>query len=65
MDDKFESFLSVRISRDLKIKFLNRAARYGSPSDVLREIIQALVDGRLVIKPDEKRETLYANRNSN
>ena len=62
--DNLESFFTIRVSNRLKTEFLNRAGKYGIPSDVLREIMQALVDGRLVIKPDEKRESLYVNRSN-
>lgn len=43
--------LNVRISKDERGAFSRKAAAYGSPSHVLRELIRAYIDGRLVVTP--------------
>jgi hypothetical protein len=52
-------YLTVRVTDERKTEFHKKAKRYGKPSDVLREIVEAFIDGRLVIKPDPKKESLY------
>ncbi len=43
--------LNVRISCDERDAFSRKASAYGKPSYVLRELIRAYVDGRLVVTP--------------
>jgi hypothetical protein len=41
---------------------MGKVVKYGKPSDVLREIIEAFLDDRLVIQPNPRKESLYVNR---
>ena len=44
----------LRASPEMKREFVAKAERNGrSPSDVLRELITAWIDGRIVIQPHE------------
>ena len=53
-------FLTVRVSPDSHKKFHTKVRKYGQPSDVLREIIEAFIDDRLVIQPPvTRKESLY------
>lgn len=54
-------FMSVRVSPADHKEFSRRAQKFGRPSDVLRELIQAFVQERLTIKPPvtSKKESLY------
>ena len=56
-----DKFLTLRVSPDTHKNFMAKAYRYGTPSDVLREIIEAFLDDRLVIKQDPRKESLYVN----
>ena len=52
--------LYVRVTPDVKRKFMEAAARYGTPSEVLRELVLALIDGRVTVSPPETvKESLY------
>jgi hypothetical protein len=53
-------FLTVRLSPSDHKAFHRKADRYGKPSDVLREIVQAFNSDRLVIQPPViEKESLY------
>ncbi len=53
-------FLVVRVTDKTRTKFHSKAQRYGNPSDVLREIVEAFNDDRLVIQPPvTRKESLY------
>lgn len=57
-------FLVVRVTDKTRTKFHSKAQRYGNPSDVLREIVEAFNDDRLVIQPPSTRkESLYVTGN--
>lgn len=57
-------FLTVRLSPLDHKAFHKQARKYGQPSDVLREIVQAFNTDRLVIQPPvSEKESLYVNRN--
>lgn len=57
------TYLTLRVSKDIHTQFVERAERTGfKPSTVHREIIEAYLDDRLVIKPDPRKESLYVNR---
>lgn len=45
------SYLSVRVTDKVRFKFHSRASKLGNPSDVLRELIDAFVEDRIIIKP--------------
>jgi hypothetical protein len=59
------SFITVRVSGKVRTAFHRKAERFGKPSDVMRELIEAFLDDRLVIKPDPKKESLYVTRTEN
>ena len=53
-------FLVDRVTDKTRTKIHNKAQRYGNPSDVLREIVEAFNDDRLVIQPPvTRKESLY------
>ena len=53
-------FLTVRLTPYDHKAFHRKADRYGKPSDVLREIVQAFNSDRLVIQPPViEKESLY------
>lgn len=43
--------VSVRLSAEVRRVFLEKSAKYGGTSYVLRELVQAFNDGRLSITP--------------
>lgn len=56
-------FLVVRVTDKTRTKFHTKAQKFGQPSDVLREIIQAFIDDRLIIQPPVTvKESLYVTR---
>jgi len=53
-------FLTVRLTPNDHKAFHRKADRFGKPSDVLREIVQAFNSDRLVIQPPViEKESLY------
>ena len=55
------AFLVVRMTPKMRSQFHKKAERYGKPSDVLREVVEAFIDDRLTIKPPvTPKENLYA-----
>ena len=55
-------FMSVRLTPSDHTAFSRKAQKFGRPSDVLRELIQAFVQERLTIKPPvvtSKKDALY------
>lgn len=57
-------FLVVRVTDKTRTKFHSKAQRYGNPSDVLREIVEAFNEDRLVIQPPvTRKESLYVTGN--
>ena len=58
------AFLVVRVTDKTRTKFHNKAQRFGKPSEVLREIIEAFNEDRLVIQPPvTRKESLYVTGN--
>lgn len=54
------AFLTVRVTGSTRTKFHARAQKYGQPSDVLRELIEAFIDDRLsIVPPVNRKESLY------
>jgi hypothetical protein len=59
-------FLTVRLTPTDHKAFHRKADRYGKPSDLLREIVQAFTEDRLVIHPPvNPKESLYVSRTQN
>lgn len=57
-------FLTVRLTPYDHKAFHRKADKFGKPSDVLREIVQAFNSDRLVIQPPViEKESLYVTRN--
>lgn len=54
--------LIFRVSKSLKHRFITKIRKIGAPSGVLREIVEAYVDDRLVIHPPKDKESLYVTR---
>jgi hypothetical protein len=53
-------FLTIRVTPDDHKKFHIKVKKFGQPSEVLREIIQAFIDDRLTIQPPvTRKESLY------
>lgn len=55
-------FLTVRLSRDVHQAFSVKANRFGSQSEVLRELVMAFLEDRLTIQPPPNKESLYGYR---
>lgn len=57
-----DAYINLRVDKKTRYNFNRKAVKYGRPSDVLREIVQAFIDDRLEIKPPaDKKENLYVN----
>lgn len=57
------AFLTVRVTGSTRTKFHAMAQKYGQPSDVLRELIEAFIDDRLsIVPPVNRKESLYVTR---
>jgi hypothetical protein len=50
------SHLTVRISAADHKEFHKKARKYGKPSELLREIVQAFIQDRLVVQPPVNRK---------
>jgi hypothetical protein len=57
-----DAHMTLRVSRRVRTAFNRKAERYGKPADVLRELIDAFIDDRLVIQPNPRKESLYVPR---
>lgn len=57
-------FLVVRVTDKTHTKFHTKVQKYGQPSQVHREIIEAFNEDRLTIQPPVNvKESLYVTRN--
>ena len=52
--------LAVRITPATRLIFINKSAEFGGTSLVLRELIEAFVEDRVVIKQPSIKGTIYA-----
>lgn len=59
--NKLESCIYIRVTPKMRALFLKKAEKFGTQSDVLREIIEAFVEDRLTIKPNPRKESLYVS----
>lgn len=60
------SILTVRVNRATRRSFHSKALKYGTPADILRELIEAFIEDRLTIEaPVTSKEKLYVNRTEN
>jgi len=52
--------LYVRVTPEFKQQFIEAAARFEmAPADVVRELAQAFVEGRVTVKPPQKMKEFY------
>jgi hypothetical protein len=57
------AYLTVRLPSRTRTKFLLRAKNYGTPSEVLRELVDAFVEERMTIQPPvTRKEKMYVTR---
>lgn len=57
------AFLTVRVTANTRAKFHAKAQKYGQPSDVLRELVDAFIEDRVQIQPPvTRKESLYVSR---
>lgn len=62
-DPNKTKFLSVRLTPQDHRTFFRKSKRYGKPSDLLRELVQAFNEDRLtVLPPVNTKESLYVSR---
>ena len=54
-----DKFVATRVTSQVHKKFHRKAKDYGKPSDLLREMVEAFVEGRLVIQPSPTKRNLY------
>ena len=52
----------LRVTEETKRRLYEVASQYGDPPDVIREVIEAFIDGRVTITPPRERKSLYVNR---
>jgi hypothetical protein len=65
MSTALDTYITIRVNKTTHQNFMDRANKYGKPSDVLREIIDAFIDDRLVMYPNPSKESLYVVRTEN
>ena len=52
--------MTVRVPSKTRTMFVRKSTPFGKPSEVLRELIEAFIDGRLTIqKPVTSKDKLY------
>lgn len=52
--------LSVRVTEKSRIKFHAKVKKLGNPSEILRELIDAFIEDRIIINPPvTSKEKLY------
>lgn len=51
--------LGARVSEEVRVKFLQKSAKYGGASAVIRELIHAFVENRLTVKPAKPPKELF------
>ncbi len=54
-----EKYISVRVSTKVHKAFFRKASEFGRASDVLRELVEALIEDRLTVKPSQPKRNLY------
>jgi hypothetical protein len=59
------AYLTVRVADKTRTKFHAKAKKFGTPSEVLRELIDAFIEDRVTINPPvtgNPKEKLYVPR---
>lgn len=62
------AYLTVRVADRTRTKFHAKARKFGTPSEVLRELIDAFIEDRVTIQPPvtgNSKEKLYVPRIEN
>jgi hypothetical protein len=62
------AYLTVRVADKTRTKFHAKARKFGTPSEVLRELIDAFIEDRVTINPPvtgNPKEKLYVPRSEN
>lgn len=62
MKKALSEHLHLRVNPGFKAKWKRHASRFGEPSTVHRQLLEAFIDGRVKIRPDPnkpKLEDLY------
>lgn len=62
------AYLTVRVADKTRTKFHAKARKFGTPSEVLRELIDAFIEDRVTINPPvtgNPKEKLYVTRIEN
>jgi len=63
-DQTLNVYLTVRVNRRTLTAVQRRASKAGmSASDLVRDLIEALLDDRLTVLPDPRKEPAYVTRN--
>lgn len=52
------AYLTVRVADKTRIKFHAKASKIGTPSDILRELIDAFIEDRVKLQPPVNRNPL-------
>jgi hypothetical protein len=52
-------FLTVRLEPPAHKAFHRKAPEYGGVSEVLRELIAAFIEDRVIVTPNPERKTIY------
>ena len=53
------AYLTVRVSDKTRARFHAKVKKLGTPSDVLRELIDAFIENRVIIQPPVKSKGLF------
>lgn len=53
------AFLAIRLTPQERKAFGVKAESYGGPTFVIRELVEAFVQDRIVIKPNPEKRSLY------
>ena len=56
---QLETFLSVRLNREIANVFRAKSKEYGGVSEILRELVLAFNDDRVTVRPDPSRKTIF------
>ncbi len=60
------AYLSARVTEKSRSKFHAKVKKLGKPSEILRELIEAFIEDRIIINPpviSNLKEKLYVTRN--
>ena len=62
------AYLTVRVPINTRTKFHVKSRKFGTPSEILRELVDAFIEDRIAIQPPVIRnlkENLYVTRSQN